>query len=124
MRHGKSGRRLNRSSAHRKAMLANLAAALIKHEQINTTLAKAKELRPVAERLIQVSAIPPGDGEPMPSNRVRHMLSASSPMSRRPGRYHSIDQFIIPNRFRRAIEMSTSCPISPAAWASANSSCQ
>lgn len=52
MRHGKSGRRLNRSSAHRKAMLANLAAALIKHEQINTTLAKAKELRPVAERLI------------------------------------------------------------------------
>ena len=52
MRHGKSGRRLNRSSAHRQAMLANLAAALIKHEQIETTLPKAKELRPVAERLV------------------------------------------------------------------------
>ena len=52
MRHGKSGRRLNRSSAHRKAMLSNLALALIKHEQIATTLPKAKELRPVADRLI------------------------------------------------------------------------
>ena len=54
MRHGKSGRRLGRSSAHRQALLSNLAAALIKHEQINTTLAKAKELRPVVERLITV----------------------------------------------------------------------
>lgn len=52
MRHGKSGRRLNRSSSHRQAMLSNLALALIKHEQIKTTLPKAKELRPVAERLI------------------------------------------------------------------------
>ena len=52
MRHGKSGRRLNRSSSHRQAMLSNLASALIKHEQIKTTLPKAKELRPVAERLI------------------------------------------------------------------------
>ena len=49
MRHGKSGRRLNRSSSHRQAMLSNLASALIKHEQIKTTLPKAKELRPVAE---------------------------------------------------------------------------
>ena len=52
MRHGKHGRRLNRSSSHRQAMLANLALALIKHEQIKTTLPKAKELKPVADRLV------------------------------------------------------------------------
>ena len=52
MRHGFAGRRFNRSSSHRKAMLANLAAALIKHEQIETTLPKAKDLRPVVEKLI------------------------------------------------------------------------
>jgi large subunit ribosomal protein L17 len=54
MRHGKARRRLNRSSAHRRALLANLVAALIKHEQIRTTLPKAKEARPVAERLISL----------------------------------------------------------------------
>ncbi|OAB56100.1 50S ribosomal protein L17 [Phormidium willei BDU 130791] len=52
MRHGKSGRKLNRTASHRKAMFANMAASLIKHEQIVTTLPKAKELRRVAERLV------------------------------------------------------------------------
>ena len=52
MRHRLSGRKLNRTSSHRKAMLSNLAAALIKHEQIETTLPKAKELRNVVEKLI------------------------------------------------------------------------
>jgi large subunit ribosomal protein L17 len=52
MRHRNQGRRLNRSSSHRKAMFANMACALIKHEQIQTTLPKAKELRPVVEKLI------------------------------------------------------------------------
>ncbi|HEX9837452.1 MAG TPA: 50S ribosomal protein L17 [Alphaproteobacteria bacterium] len=52
MRHGMSGRKLNRTSAHRKAMFGNMAAALIKHEQIKTTLPKAKELRPIVDRLI------------------------------------------------------------------------
>ncbi|MBN65992.1 MAG: 50S ribosomal protein L17 [Rickettsiales bacterium] len=52
MRHGMSGRKLNRTSPHRKAMLANMASALVKHEQIFTTLPKAKELRPVVEKLI------------------------------------------------------------------------
>lgn len=55
-------RKLNRTSSHRKAMLANMAAALIKHEQITTTLPKAKELRPYVEKLItlgkQASANP------------------------------------------------------------------
>jgi large subunit ribosomal protein L17 len=52
MRHLKSGRRLNRSSSHRTAMFANMACALIKHEQITTTLPKAKELRPIVEKLV------------------------------------------------------------------------
>lgn len=52
MRHRKQGRRLNRTSAHRTAMFRNMAAALIKHEQVETTLPKAKELRGVVDRLI------------------------------------------------------------------------
>jgi large subunit ribosomal protein L17 len=52
MRHGNQGRKLNRTSAHRKAMFANMAAALIKHEQIVTTLPKAKDLRPIVEKLV------------------------------------------------------------------------
>jgi len=52
MRHRKKGRKFNRDSAHRKAMFANLSVALIKHEQITTTLPKAKDLRGVVERLI------------------------------------------------------------------------
>lgn len=52
MRHGMSGRKLNRTSQHRRAMFANMANALIKHEQIKTTLPKAKELRPVVEKLV------------------------------------------------------------------------
>jgi len=52
MRHGRSGRRLNRTSSHRKAMFSNMAASLIEHEQITTTLPKAKELRPIVEKLV------------------------------------------------------------------------
>jgi large subunit ribosomal protein L17 len=52
MRHRKSGRKLNRTSSHRKAMLSNMAVALIIHEQISTTLPKAKEVRRVADKLI------------------------------------------------------------------------
>ncbi len=52
MRHGKAHRKLGRKPEHRKAMFANMAAALIKHEQIMTTLPKAKELRPVVEKLV------------------------------------------------------------------------
>lgn len=52
MRHGMSGRKLGRKSAHRKSMFINLAHALIKHEQISTTLPKAKDLRPVVEKLV------------------------------------------------------------------------
>lgn len=52
MRHRNAGRKLNRDSAHRNAMLANLAVSLITHEQLRTTLPKAKELRPIVEKMI------------------------------------------------------------------------
>ena len=52
MRHRMSGRKLNRKSQHRRAMFSNMAAALIKHEQIKTTLPKAKELKPIVDKLI------------------------------------------------------------------------
>src|SRR5688572_2366758 len=52
MRHGKVHRKLNKKPEHRKAMFANMCAALIKHEQITTTLPKAKELRPIVEKLV------------------------------------------------------------------------
>ena len=55
MRHRFKGRRFGRSAAHRKAMLANMATALIKHEQITTTLPKAKDLRPVVEKLVTLA---------------------------------------------------------------------
>jgi ribosomal protein L17 len=52
MRHGVSGRKFSKTTSHRKAMFSNMANALIKHEQIKTTLPKAKDLRPIVERLI------------------------------------------------------------------------
>jgi len=52
MRHAKSGRKFNRTASHRKAMFSNMASAVIKHEQIKTTLPKAKDLRRVVDRLI------------------------------------------------------------------------
>jgi large subunit ribosomal protein L17 len=55
MRHRNSGRKLGKTASHRKAMFTNMAAALIKHEQIKTTLPKAKELRPVVEKLVTLS---------------------------------------------------------------------
>ena len=55
MRHGKAGRKLNRTASHRTAMFANMAASLIEHEQIVTTLPKAKELRPVVEKLVTLA---------------------------------------------------------------------
>ena len=55
MRHRVAGRKLQRTSSHRQAMFRNMAAALIKHEQITTTTAKAKELRPYVEKLVTLA---------------------------------------------------------------------
>jgi ribosomal protein L17 len=56
MRHNNRGRKFHRTAEHRKAMFMNLAGALIKHEQITTTLHKAKDLRPIVEKLVRRSA--------------------------------------------------------------------
>ena len=55
MRHKSGGRKLQRTSAHRTAMFRNMSASLIKHEQITTTVAKAKELRPYIEKLVTLA---------------------------------------------------------------------
>jgi large subunit ribosomal protein L17 len=55
MRHGLAQKKLNRTASHREAMFANMAASLIKHEQITTTLPKAKALRPVVEKLVTLA---------------------------------------------------------------------
>ena len=55
MRHGNGYRKLNRTAEHRKSMFANMACSLIEHEQIKTTLPKAKELRPIVEKLITLA---------------------------------------------------------------------
>jgi len=57
MRHRKKGRELSRTSSHKKAMLRNMATSLIRHERIRTTEAKAKELRPVVEKLITLGGV-------------------------------------------------------------------
>ena len=72
MRHKLSHRKLNRTSSHRKAMFANMSTALIKHEQIRTTLAKAKELRPIVEKLITL-------GKKGSLHARRHAISRLAP---------------------------------------------
>ena len=71
MRHGFRGRRFNRSAEHRKAMFANMAQALIKHEQITTTLPKAKELRRVIEPLITLGKEPTLANKRLAFDRLR-----------------------------------------------------
>ncbi len=71
MRHQKSGRKFSRTSAHRKAMFENMAASLIKHELIKTTLPKAKELRRVVEPLITLAKEPTVANKRLAFNRLR-----------------------------------------------------
>jgi len=73
MRHGMRQRKLNRTASHRQAMLANMAAALVKHEQITTTLPKAKELRPFVEKLITLGKKAKAKPESALSNRRQAM---------------------------------------------------
>lgn len=74
MRHGVKQRKLNRTSAHMEAMLSNMSAALVKHEQIKTTLPKAKELRPFVEKLITMGKKAKAKPETALANR-RQVLS-------------------------------------------------
>ncbi|MCY4178499.1 MAG: 50S ribosomal protein L17, partial [Endozoicomonadaceae bacterium] len=72
MRHRKSGRKLNRNSAHRDAMFRNMVTSLVEHELIKTTLAKAKELRRFAEPLITVSKVDTVANRRLVFNRLRN----------------------------------------------------
>jgi large subunit ribosomal protein L17 len=78
MRHRYSGRKLNRTSQHRQMMFRNMAQALIKHEQIVTTLPKAKELRPVVERLITL-----GKRGDLHARRLAHSRLRDDAMTRK-----------------------------------------
>ncbi len=71
MRHRKSGRHLNRTSSHRQAMFRNMAVSLIEHESIRTTVAKAKELRRVAEPLITLAKVDSPANRRLAFNRTR-----------------------------------------------------
>ena len=71
MRHQKSGRKLNRTSSHREAMFKNMAASLIQHEEIRTTLPKAKELRRVVEPMITLGKKPSLANRRLAFNRLR-----------------------------------------------------
>lgn len=72
MRHRKSGRKLNRTSSHRSAMFRNMTASLVEHEMINTTLAKAKELRRVAEPMITLAKEDSVANRRLAFNRLRN----------------------------------------------------
>ena len=71
MRHGKSHRKLNRTSSHRKAMFKNMATSLLKHEIIRTTLPKAKELRKIAEPLITLAKVSSVHNQRLAFSRLR-----------------------------------------------------
>jgi len=77
MRHMKTGRKLGRNSSHRKAMYKNMAASLFEHEQIRTTLPKAKELRRFAEPLITLAKIPSVANRRLAFSRLRNRAAVS-----------------------------------------------
>jgi large subunit ribosomal protein L17 len=96
MRHRNQGRKLGRTSSHREAMFANMTAALIKHEQIQTTLPKAKELRPIVEKLVTLSRRGAADlharrqalAQVRDANQVRKLFDVLGPRyAERPGGY-------------------------------------
>jgi ribosomal protein L17 len=107
MRHGKVHRKLNRTAEHRKAMFANMCAALIKHEQIVTTLPKAKELRPIVEKLVTLGkkgglalrrqAI----SEMRDVDQVKKLFEVLAPLQGPPGRLHPHHQGRLPLRRQR-----------------------
>jgi large subunit ribosomal protein L17 len=96
MRHRNQGRKLGKTASHRTAMFANMAAALIKHEQIKTTLPKAKELRPVVEKLVTLSRRGPANlharrqalAQIRDETQVKKLFDVIGPRySKRPGGY-------------------------------------
>lgn len=89
MRHGISGRKLNRTSSHRKALFSNMAQALINREQITTTLPKAKELRPVVEKLITLGKKGTIHARRLAASRLRDETTAQKLTTTLAARYAS-----------------------------------
>ncbi|HBQ44633.1 MAG TPA: 50S ribosomal protein L17 [Thiomicrospira sp.] len=89
MRHRKSGRKLNRNSSHRKAMFKNMSASLFEHEVIKTTVAKAKELRTVAEPLITLAKVDSVHNRRIAFARIRDKDAVSKLFSDLGPRYES-----------------------------------
>jgi len=89
MRHHKSGRKLNRTSSHRTALFRNLASALIREEQIRTTLPKAKELRRVAEPLITLAKEPTVANRRLAFTRLRDRAAVTKLFNELGPRYKS-----------------------------------
>ncbi|ORE88042.1 50S ribosomal protein L17 [Aurantimonas sp. 22II-16-19i] len=87
MRHGNRGRKLNRTAEHRKAMFANMAASLIEHEQIVTTLPKAKDLRPIVEKLITLGKRGDMHARRMAASRLRDEAAAAKLFNTLAARY-------------------------------------
>lgn len=91
MRHGIAHRKLNRTTSHRKAMLANMAASLIEHEQIVTTLPKAKELAPFMDKLITLAKRGDVHGRRLAMSRVRNESQVKKLFDTLGGRYSDRD---------------------------------
>src|ERR1700754_1307971 len=89
MRHGMSGRKLNRTKSHRKALFMNLAQALVKHEQIKTTLPKAKDLRPIVEKLVTLGKRGGLHGRRQLISHIRDEKLADKLLTVLPDRYKS-----------------------------------
>ncbi|MDR9499181.1 MAG: 50S ribosomal protein L17 [Hydrogenovibrio sp.] len=89
MRHRKSGRKLNRNSSHRKAMFRNMSASLFEHEMIKTTVAKAKELRGVAEPLITLAKEDSVHNRRLAFSRLRDKAAVGKLFSELGPRYES-----------------------------------
>ncbi len=89
MRHGKAHRKLNRTPAHRKSMFANMACSLIEHEQIRTTLPKAKALRPYVERLVTLGKRGDLHARRLALSRIRQTKAVGKLFSTLAPRYES-----------------------------------
>ncbi|TFF27419.1 50S ribosomal protein L17 [Jiella endophytica] len=87
MRHANRGRKLNRTASHRKAMFANMAASLIEHEQIVTTLPKAKDLRPIVEKLITLGKRGDMHARRLAASRLRDEAATAKLFDTLAGRY-------------------------------------
>src|SRR5680860_1121014 len=95
MRHGRAHRKLNRTASHRKAMFANMAASLIEHEQIVTTLPKAKELRGIADKLVTLGKRGDLHARRQAISKIQDVTQVKKPVSYTHLRAHETDSYLV-----------------------------